>query len=41
LDKKEESLEYFEKAEKIFLVYGNSNVAKEIQQRKEQLLNSK
>ncbi len=41
LDKKSESLEYFEKAEKIFLVYGNTKVAKEIQQRKDQLLISK
>ncbi len=37
-DKQSESLEYFEKAEKIFMVYGNVKVAKEIQQKKEQLL---
>jgi hypothetical protein len=41
LDKKNESLEYFEKAEKIFLVYGNMKVAKEIQQKKEQLIFNK
>jgi hypothetical protein len=41
LDQKNECLEYFEKAEKIFLVYGNTKVAKEIQMRKEQLLYNK
>jgi hypothetical protein len=33
-----ESLEYFEKAEKIFLIFGNTKTAKEIQTKKEQLL---
>jgi hypothetical protein len=41
LNKPNESLEYFEKAEKIFLVYGNTKVAKEVQQKKEQLLMAK
>ncbi len=41
LEMKRESLDYFEKAEKIFLMYGNNKVAKEIQQRKEQLLTNK
>jgi hypothetical protein len=41
LERKRESLDYFEKAEKIFLMYGNNKVAKEIQQRKEQLLTNK
>lgn len=38
LGKSEESLEYFEKAEKLFVLFGNTKVAKEIQQKKEQLL---
>jgi hypothetical protein len=41
LDKKNESLQYFEKAEKIFLIYGNTKVAKEIQQNKEQYIFNK
>lgn len=33
-----ESIEYFEKAEKLFIMFGNNKVAKEIQQKKEDLL---
>ena len=36
-----ESVIYFEKAEKLFVMFGNNKVAKEIQQKKEQLINSK
>lgn len=36
-----ESLEYFEKAEKLFIMFGNNKVAKEIQQKKEQLIYNK
>ena len=38
LGKADESLDYFEKAEKLFVLFGNTKVAKEIQQKKEQLL---
>ena len=38
LEKANESLEYFEKAERIFTVFGNLKVAKDIQKKKEQLL---
>ena len=38
LGKKSECLEYFEKAEKIFIVFGNNKIAKDIQKKKEQLL---
>lgn len=38
LGKVDDSLEYFEKAEKLFVLFGNSKVAKEIQLKKEQLL---
>jgi hypothetical protein len=41
LGKNAESIQYFEKAEKIFLIFGNNKVAKEIQQKKEQLLFNK
>lgn len=41
LSKKEEALEYFEKAEKIFLIHGNTKYAKEIQEKKDQLLYNK
>lgn len=40
LSKKSESLEYFEKAEKIFIVFGNNKIAKDIQKKKEQLLSN-
>jgi len=33
-----ESIEYFEKAEKLFIMFGNSKVAKEVQQKKEELI---
>jgi len=38
LGKKSESLEYFEKAEKIFIVFGNQKIAKDIQKKKEEVL---
>jgi hypothetical protein len=38
LSRQSESLEYFEKAERIFLIFGNTKTAKEIQKKKEQLL---
>lgn len=41
LGKTSESMEYFEKAEKIFYIFGDVKVAKEIQQKKEQLLLNK
>lgn len=41
LGKMSESLEYFEKAEKLFIMFGNNKVAKEIQQKKEQLIYNK
>lgn len=41
LEKIKESLDYFDKAEKIFLLYGNTKVAKEIKEKKEQLIYNK
>ncbi len=38
LSKKTEAIEHFEKAEKIFNVHGNIQAAKEIQEKKEELL---
>jgi len=40
IGKKSESLEYFEKAEKIFLVFGQHKTAKDIQKKKEELLSN-
>jgi len=41
LGKMNESIEYFEKAEKLFILFGNAKVAKEIQQKKEDLIFNK
>ena len=41
LEKASESMEYFEKAERIFTVFGNTKVAQDIRKKKEQLLFSK
>jgi hypothetical protein len=41
VQKNTESLEYFEKAERIYLLHGNTKTAKEIQKKKEQLLYNK
>jgi hypothetical protein len=41
LNNYQESVNYFEKAERIFKILGNSKIVKEIQQKKEQLLPNK
>jgi len=40
LNKRKESFEYFERAERIFVVCGNSKAAKEVQMKKQELFNS-
>jgi hypothetical protein len=41
MGKLNESLEYFEKSERIYLIHGNTKTAKEIQKKKEQLIYNK
>jgi len=38
IDKKSEAIEYFEKAEKIFTLFGNTKIAQDIKKKKESLL---
>jgi len=38
LGRMKESLDYFDKAEKLIILFGNSKVAKDIQQKKEELI---
>lgn len=40
MGKKTEAINHFEKAEKIFLFYGNNHAAKEIQEKKNEILNN-